>query len=163
MLSGLKNFLTRIRPSKGLRGTLLLTGGVFTLCMAGLFIYQPYFLRLMEHKVYDAMLRVTPAQEATEQVVIVDLDEESLEEFGQWPWPRYRVALLLEQIRRAGAVSTGLDIVFAEKDRTSPAVIQEQLQGELGVDIDFKGLPAGLEDNDAVLADILNQGNYALG
>ena len=163
MLSGLKNILTRIRPFRGLKGILLLTGAVFTLIMAGLFVFQPQFLRLMEYRVYDAMLRSIPVQEASEQVVIVDLDEESLEEFGQWPWPRYRVALLLEQIRRAGAASIGLDIVFAEKDRTSPAVIQEQLQKELGVDIDFKGLPPGLEDHDAVLADILAQGNYALG
>ncbi len=163
MLSGLSSVLRGLDVFISRRGIILLTGCVFTLCMALLFIFQPFFLRLVEFKIYDVQLRSLPQKSASPQLVIVDLDEESLEEFGQWPWPRYRVALLLEKIRRAGAVSIGLDIVFAEKDRTSPVVIQKYLQSELGVKIDFEGLPPGLEDNDAILANLLGQGPYVLG
>lgn len=141
---------------------LFLTGVSFTLVMTALYIFQPSILRFMEHKIYDTMfqsLRSTPSG----SVVIVDLDDQSLKQFGQWPWPRYRVAMLAERIRRAGASSVAMDIVFAEEDRTSPEVLRHSLRSELGVDIGFTGLPAGLENNDSVLAGILKQGPYVLG
>ena len=146
-----------------LKSLLVVTGFAFTLLMTGLFVYKPAFLRIMDLKVYDTMFQSIYTEQASEAVVIVDLDEQSLADFGQWPWPRYRVALLLEKIRRAGAVSIGLDIVFAEEDRTSPRIIRAQLKNELGVEIGFEGLPQGLEDNDLILADILRGGPFVLG
>lgn len=163
MPSSLTSVLFRAFSGRGLRMTLVLTGVLLTLFLAGLFVFQPFFLRLMENKVYDAMLRFTSSGEASEQIIIVDLDEESLEEFGQWPWPRYRVALLLDKLRRAGSVSVGLDVVFAEKDRTSPRIIRDQLRRELNVEIEFTGLPPALDDNDAIMANVLAQGPFALG
>jgi adenylate cyclase len=155
--------IKKFMRASGVRGLLVLTGFCFTLAMAVLFVFQPFFLRLIDLKVYDTMFRSTYSDQISEDVVIVDLDEESLAEFGQWPWPRYRVALLLEKIRRAGPLSIGLDMVFAEEDRTSPRIIRGQLEKELGVFIDFTGLPVGLEDNDAILAGILEKGPFALG
>jgi adenylate cyclase len=145
------------------KGSVFVTGLIFTLLMAGIFVFKPGFLRILELKVYDTMFQITYSDKASDQVVIVDLDEESLTAFGQWPWPRYRVALMLEKIRRQGAVSIGLDMVFAEEDRTSPRIIRDQLRDELGVNIDFTGLPQGLEDNDLILANILEGGPYILG
>jgi adenylate cyclase len=141
---------------------LLLTGLAVTLLMAALYVFQPGILRFMEHKVYDTMFQSLQSN-PTGTVAIVDLDDQSLKEFGQWPWPRYRVAMLAERIRRAGAASIALDIVFAEEDRTSPDVVRHSLRSELGVDIGFTGLPTGLENNDSVLAGILKQGPYVLG
>lgn len=145
------------------KGLLVVTGIAFTLLMAGLFVYKPPFLKIMDLKVYDTMFQSIYSDQVTEAVVIVDLDEKSLADFGQWPWPRYRVALMLEKIRRAGAVSIGLDMVFAEEDRTSPRIIRDRLKEELGVEIGFAGLPRGLEDNDLILADILKGGPFVLG
>jgi adenylate cyclase len=157
-------FLARtIRKACSLKGLLIITGLVFTLFMVGIFVFKPGFLRILELKVYDSMFQFTYSDAASDAVVIVDLDEESLAAFGQWPWPRYRVALMLEKIRRQGAVSIGLDMVFAEEDRTSPRIIRDQLRDELGVNIDFTGLPQGLEDNDLILANILAGGPYILG
>ena len=61
----------------------------------------------------------TLASDDTPLPLIVDIDEKSLAEFGQWPWPRYHIAHLLEKLAAAGAASVGLDILFAESDRTS--------------------------------------------
>jgi adenylate cyclase len=141
---------------------LFLTGVAFTLVMTALYIFQPGILRFMEHKIYDTLLQSLQSN-PTGIVAIVDLDDQSLKQFGQWPWPRYRVAMLAERIRRAGASSIAMDIVFAEEDRTSPDVLRHSLRSELGVDIGFTGLPAGLENNDSVLAGILEQGPYVLG
>jgi adenylate cyclase len=144
-------------------GRLFLAGLLFTCLMAGLYVFQPRFLQFLDYKVYDALFQATHATTPSGTVAVVDLDEASLAEYGQWPWPRYRVALLVEKIRRAGAAAIALDIVFAEEDRTSPVVMRRMLKNELGVDIDFTGLPPGLEDNDAVLAGMLAQGPYVLG
>jgi adenylate cyclase len=59
-------------------------------------------------------------------VVIVDIDERSLSALGQWPWERDTVAKLLQKISRGGAGVIGLDIVFAEADKTSPSYINQR-------------------------------------
>ena len=73
--------------------------------------------------------------------VIVDLDEKTLSRFGQWPWPRYRVALLLEKLKASGASAIALDMVFADTDRTSPKVLQKDMLRDLQVKINFSGVP----------------------
>lgn len=142
---------------------ILAVGVALTLLAAAACPFQPRFLRLLDHRFYDAMLRAGPAKAPTGKVVVVDLDEASLAAYGQWPWPRYRVALLLGRLRRLGAAAVGLDIVFAEPDRTSPGVLRREMKRDLGLDVTFKGLPAGLSDYDAVLAGVLAKGPYALG
>lgn len=144
-------------------GRLYLAGLTLTCLMAGVYVFQPRFFQFMEHKVYDVLFNAAHTANPSGAVAIVDLDEAGLAEYGQWPWPRYRVALLAEKIRRAGAASIALDIVFAEADNTSPVLLRQMLKRELGVNVDFTGLPPGLEDNDAVLAGILGQGPYVLG
>ncbi|MDY7000403.1 MAG: adenylate/guanylate cyclase domain-containing protein [Thermodesulfobacteriota bacterium] len=159
--------LKKIKKSlaKATHGRLIvfLSGVAFSVLMAGLYVHQPAFLKALDFKVYDALLSQTYTSETTDVPVIVDLDERSLAEYGQWQWPRYRVALLLAKIRQAGAKAVGLDILFAEPDRTSPQVLQEHLKRDLKVNIDFTGMPDALKDNDKVLAGVLATGPYVLG
>ncbi len=142
---------------------ILLAGLACTLLMAVLFVFRPAVLNLLDHKIYDLLLTRSTQQAPSDMPLIVDIDEKSLSEFGQWPWPRYRVALLLAKIRAAGALAVGLDVLFAEPDRTSPQVLQRQMKRELQVDITFQGLPPDLEDNDQVLAGVLASGPFVLG
>ena len=142
---------------------LIITGLAVSFLIAALYIFQPPILQFVDYKIYDQYVRSSPVGQKTGIPVIVDIDDESLTELGQWPWPRYRMALLLAKIQQAGALSTGLDILIGEPDRTSPETIRESLRQELGVTVDFKGLPQGLMDNDKVLADVLRQGRYVLG
>ncbi len=127
------------------------------------YVYQPYFVRFFDNKIYDIIMRRNHVATTSGIVEIIDIDEKSLEEFGQWPWPRYRVALLLKTLHQAGARAIGMDMIFAEADRSSPVVLQEGLQKDLNVDISFNNLPAQLEDNDKLLAEILSQGPFVLG
>ena len=142
---------------------LLLTGFCLSLLMVFLYIIQPNILRFLDYKIYDQQLRRQSTAKTSGMPVIVDIDEKSLSELGQWPWPRYRVALLLEKIRLAGALAVGMDMVLAEPDRTSPALLQRQIKKELMVDVRFEGLPKALEDNDALLATVLKDKPYVLG
>jgi adenylate cyclase len=54
-------------------------------------------------------------------VRIVDIDEDSLKQIGQWPWPRTVLATLVQKLTANGAAAIGFDIVFPEPDRMSPA------------------------------------------
>lgn len=58
---------------------------------------------------------------ASQPVTIVEIDERSLDARGQWPWPRTLVAELLQAIGRHEPAAIGIDVIFAEPDRSSPA------------------------------------------
>jgi len=142
---------------------ILASGIVISLLFVALYIYKPTFLIFLENKTYDTLLRSTLETDTNTKPVIVDLDEQSLYQYGQWPWPRYRVASLLEKINDLGAASIGLDIIFAEADQTSPKLLQHSISKELQIDFQYNGLPVKYQDNDVLLAEVLAEGPYSLG
>lgn len=78
--------------------------------------------------VFDAFQRIAPrTYDASLPVRVVDIDEESLRRFGQWPWPRDRLAAVVNTLGDLGASTITLDIVLAEPDRASPEQILERL------------------------------------
>ena len=131
--------------------------------MAAFCLWPPSLAVFLEGKVYDSFLRYAPHRAPSASVAIVDLDEASLERLGQWPWPRYRVARLLEKIRDGGAAATGLDMVFAEPDRTSLQPLSGVIRRDLGVTLGLAGLPPEALDNDRALARSLSGGPFVLG
>lgn len=78
-------------------------------------------------QLFDAYQRAAPRPVADTPVRIIDIDEESIARLGQWPWPRSDLAKLVERLNNAGAAVIAFDIVFAEPDRTSPAVMAQRL------------------------------------
>jgi len=68
----------------------------------------------------DRYQELSPRHRRSGPAVIVAIDEGSLNRFGQWPWPRTLVALLLDKIAAAGPAAIGVDILFPEPDRLSP-------------------------------------------
>ncbi|WP_160603925.1 CHASE2 domain-containing protein [Pontixanthobacter aquaemixtae] len=102
--------------------------------------------------VFDAYQRAAPRVYQDAGVRIVDIDEESLERLGQWPWPRTEIARLTDTLNAAGALAIGFDMVFSEEDRTSPAKIAERFAGE-GGNAALVATLSGLPSNDAVLAE----------
>lgn len=138
-------------------------GFILTLLLVLLYFFKPPFFVLLDLKLYDQILQRSHSKTLSGKIVIVDIDTASLEEFGQWPWPRYRIADLLQKINTAQPLAVGLDILFAEPDRASPAVLKNALKKDYGVDVKFSGLPDNLMDNDRLLADILKSGPFILG
>ena len=73
---------------------------------------------VMQNLVFDQYQRWKPRPYAFDQPVrIVLIDEVSLKRLGQWPWPRERLAALVEALKGAGAAAIAFDFLFAEKDR----------------------------------------------
>jgi adenylate cyclase len=131
--------------------------------MGALCLWPPPLVVFLEEKVYDSFLRSAPHRPATGSVTAVDIDEASLARLGQWPWPRYRVARLLEKIREGGASAVGIDMVFAELDRTSLISLSGEMRRDLGVNLGLKGLPREALDTDHALTAALADGPFVLG
>jgi CHASE2 domain-containing sensor protein len=100
----------------------LVCGLVAAIVAAALGVYRPAFLARLDYRVYDAMVSRARTDPPTERVVIVDVDERSLSEVGQWPWRRDLVGRLIAGLRQSGAAVIALDVVFAEPDRNERAV-----------------------------------------
>ena len=78
--------------------------------------------------VFDHYVRARPRPyDPAIAVRVIDIDDESLNRFGQWPWPRPLLAQLTDQLHAAGAAAIAFDILMAEPDRFSP----EQLAAHL--------------------------------
>ncbi|MDR1659948.1 MAG: CHASE2 domain-containing protein, partial [Desulfovibrio sp.] len=140
-----------------------LTGMAVILGMAVLYIAQPPPVVRLDLKIYDSLLPLRAAPKPSPVPVIVDLDEVSLREYGQWPWPRYLVADLLNALDGYGVAAVGLDVMFAEPDRSSPERLRESLARDRGAALSLDGLPPNLRDFDRLLADALRRSPAVLG
>ena len=130
--------------------------GILMACsIAGIWLSEPSSLNFLNFSFYDCFLERHHNTEKSNAPVIVNIDETSLRRFGQWPWPRYRIAAMVKTIAQAGPQAIGMDILFSEPDRTSPVRILSDLKSELGRQIKFSGLPSDYMDNDHLLADAL--------
>jgi HD-GYP domain-containing protein (c-di-GMP phosphodiesterase class II)/CHASE2 domain-containing sensor protein len=142
---------------------LIVCGLVFTLSVAVFHVRPATFLVYLDQKIYDTLLKTTHSRRTTGRPAVVDIDEVSLKQFGQWPWPRYRIGLLLEKIRALGASSVGVDIIFAEPDRTSLGFLRNEILRDLGIDIESRIPSAAWVENDKALATVLAQGPFVTG
>ncbi len=115
---------------------------------------DPRPLEEVRLRTFDLLQVLRPRQQTARPVVIADIDEASLKEIGQWPWPRTVVADLVSRLRELGAVAIGFDIVFAEPDRLSPALAAASFRG---LDAATRDKLAALPSNDEVLADAIKQ------
>ncbi len=95
----------------------------------GVRISDPEIVEVFRLKYFDILQRHQPRQtNGNTYSVIIDIDEKSLEEIGQWPWSRNILAELFKKSGEAGMLVLGLDVLFPERDRTSPEFLAEDLK-----------------------------------
>ncbi len=83
-------------------------------------LYNLSFINTLENIAYDARLKFTLPKTKDEKVVIVDLDERSLQAHGRWPWQRNILAAMMDSLFDHYQTSiVGYDVIFAEKDNSS--------------------------------------------
>lgn len=111
---------------------------------------------------YDRLLDRLPRELPLDEIVIADIDEASLHEWGQWPWPRRRLAVLIRRLAEDGAAVAAFDMMFPEPDRSSPVqtVAEWENLGVTGVGLPPDGLNT---DFDADFADALRAVPTVLG
>lgn len=77
-------------------------------------------LQRLDDIIYDARLRATMPRTIDDRIVIVDIDEKSLAEFGRWPWGRNKLGRLVDVLFDRHQIAVlGFDVVFAEADESS--------------------------------------------
>src|SRR5713226_2319551 len=127
---------------------------------AALRIADPAGVEELRVRTCDTFQVIEPRVKTANPVVIVDIDEKSLAKFGQWPWPRTRIADLVANLTKFGAVVIGFDIVFAEPDRLNPDVAADTIRN---LDEETRAKLRTLPSNDQVFADAMRRSRVVLG
>lgn len=142
---------------------MLFMGGMVTAVFLYLAVLPPPLAKTLENAGYDEMSRFLGEPLSVPEVVIIDVDEQSLATLGQWPWPRYRIAALIEKTAQLGARSIAVDFLFPEPDRLSPAKFGALYQKEQGISLNLSGGESDAFDNDRILAETIARSPVVLG
>lgn len=125
---------------------------------------SPWIVTELQERTFDAYQRLQPRAYADFPVRIVDIDEASIAAFGQWPWPRTRLAAITNRLAELGAGATAFAMIFPEPDRTTPKQMIEDLQRTDLPDRELTlSLLARLPDHDRLFADAMRRTNAVLG
>jgi adenylate cyclase len=135
----------------------VIVGLIIVAALTLLRAYDPLPLRVAREITFDEYQRLAPRAFQQMPVRVVDIDEASLRAFGQWPWPRDRIADLVTRLTDIGASAIAFDIIFAEPDRLSPRSIARSIEG-VSADLVEK-----LRDNDAIFAQAIADRPVVLG
>ena len=86
--------------------------------VSGLFVHYDVLWR-WDNLAYDAQLSAWE-RDVSEEIIIVAIDDDSLNKEGRWPWPRSKHADLINKLELESPRAIGLDIIFSEPDRNNP-------------------------------------------
>lgn len=116
---------------------------------------DPIPLQTVRVKTFDLFQQLEPREIIPDSpVVIIDLDEASLKEVGQWPWPRNLLAQMTLNLFKMGVRVVGFDVIFAEPDRMNSESVVASLNG---LDEETKKKILKLPSNDAIFGDLIKQ------
>lgn len=141
----------------GVRRTL---GFALLAAFIALRIWDPGPLENLKLRSFDFYQTLKPRQVTLKPVVIIDIDETSLNSIGQWPWPRTVLAELITRLQQMGVAAVGFDVLFPEPDRMSPGTVAKTLSQ---IDDDTRKRLETLPTNDAVMANAMQGGRVVLG
>ena len=127
--------------------------------------YQSNIVKYIDYKLYDLtslILDQNYDNKYFSNCVIVDIDERSINTLGQWPWSRIILANLIEKINTAYPAAIGINILFPDKDRTSPDSFKQFYRDFFHLDTKIINIPKTLEDNDKIFANAIKKTDAVL-
>ena len=128
--------------------------------LAALRTADPAAIEELRVRTFDTFQAIEPRVKTAKPVVIVDINEKSLAKLGQWPWPRTRIADLIANLTKLGAVVIAFDIVFAEPDRLNPDAEADTIRN---LDEETRNKLRALPSNDQIFADAIRRSRVVLG
>ncbi|HLF30220.1 MAG TPA: adenylate/guanylate cyclase domain-containing protein [Xanthomonadales bacterium] len=123
------------------------------------------FVNEVENLLYDARVRLTAPGGKDERIVIVAIDEASLQVQGHWPWTRDKLAKLVSNLFDHGVAVVGWDMAFIERDESADVELLHKLASD-PADAAFRERLEELEpalDRDRIFADALALGPSVMG
>ena len=133
---------------------------VLLIGFAALRVCDPPPVEEIRVRTFDAFQLIEPRMKTIRPVTIVDIDDKSLEKLGQWPWPRTRIADIITNLTRLGAVVIAFDAVFSEPDRLNPDIAADTFRN---LDEATREKLRALPSNDQILADAISASRVVLG
>ena len=127
---------------------------------AALRIADPGPIQELRIRTFDTFQRIDPRVKTARPVTIVDIDENSLAKLGQWPWPRTRIADMVANLTRLGAVVIAFDVIFSEPDRLNPDIAADTFRD---LDEESRTRLRALPSNDQLFADAMRRSRVVLG
>ena len=76
-------------------------------------------VKTLRYKTWDYFQVLHPREKVSDSVTVVNITEEDLKKYGQWPWPRHMIGIVHALMVDAGAVIVNHNILYAEPDRMS--------------------------------------------
>ena len=123
-MAGLASLLRRIGATSLIR----LMGALLLAALALLTWVGAPWAERQQAAWFDLHQTVRPRDVVTSPVLVVEIDQASLRELGQWPWPRTHLAKMVDIVGGAGAAVIGIDILMPEADGLSPEQLAAQGQ-----------------------------------
>lgn len=123
-------------------------------------VLDPVPVERLRLAMFDMFQRIAPREAQPYPVTIVDIDDPSLQELGQWPWPRSIFAELTDQLMQQGAAAVAFDVIFSEPDRLSPDRIAKEAPH---LSAEARAALAELPSTDSALADAFARGRVIVG
>jgi adenylate cyclase len=128
--------------------------------LAAVRIADPAPIEELRVRTFDTFQRIEPRVKTARPVAIVDIDEASLAKLGQWPWPRTRIADMVANLTRLGAVVIAFDVIFSEPDRLNPDAAADTFRN---LDEATREKLRALPSNDQIFADTMRRSRVVLG
>lgn len=116
----------------------------------------------LRESAFDIVMRLSTPERGPPDVIVVDIDRESLAAKGNWPWRRGLIADLVAEIQKAEPKAIGIDILLRGSDGRSPGAVLRRLAQENGRQ-ELAAMAQALPDDDARLADTLPRGDTVIG
>lgn len=149
-LAGYASALLRARHGRAFPLAILI------LAALGLIFHEATPLANLRHAQFDHYQQLMPRLRDSEPAIVISIDSQSLERHGQWPWSRNLMGQLVHRVLAGKPLALGIDMVFAERDHDSPALLAERLPA----------LPpsvlSALDEPDAIFAQALSAGPSVL-
>ena len=97
-----------------------LLAGLIALAFVGFAYYSPPFLEQVERASYDAVTRLAlPETPIDQRILLIEIDQKSLDNLGSWPWPRDWIARMVHLAKGSGAKVIGLNLPLLDEERNS--------------------------------------------
>jgi len=119
-----------------------------------LYFYASDHIKKFDYEFYDFITIFSNSVENHDDSfysVIIDIDDKSIGQLGQWPWPRIIDAQLINMLNELNPSAIGVNIMFPEEDRFSPSYIQDFYKNKFDLEVEFCAFPEELKNNDKLL------------
>lgn len=125
------------------------------------------FLNNVEQRTLDARFRRRGGRAVDDRIVIVGIDEKTLQKVGAWPIPRNAYAKMVDQLSAGGAKIVAFDVTFPTPEKNSAIDALKQLEAEIGNSapstvVDKIRAIEATSDNDQIFADSMKKANNVI-